>query len=385
MTIQVKAESRFIAPLVALAALTLAVFLAVFFALTASKAEKTPPRAKPPKVEVLLVSKASRPSVVRGLGTVTAAQSVALQPEVSGVVRTLHPQLIPGGVIKRGEPLLRIDARDYRLAVKAQEAMVSQAEVELRLEQGRQRVAQKEWALLSDARADDGDEELALRKPQLQNAEASLASAQGALEKAQLDLSRTTLRAPFDGFVQSESVDLGQLVGPGGPVVTLVGTEAFWVQVSLPSEQLEYLRGVEGAKARVRANVEREGRVLAQLPDLDPVGKMARILVEISDPLGLATEGAILLGSVAEVEVEGHVLESIYVIPRLALRDNRAVWAVVKNKLKILEVDVVWRGQEEVFVRSDRLDDPAAIVTSRINAPVDGMSVRLHDQAEESR
>ena len=72
-------------------------------------------------------------------------------------------------------------------------------------------------------------------------AEADVTAARAALEKSRLDLSRTTLTAPFDCVVTSENVDLGALVTPQTQLATLVGTDEYWVRVTIPVSQLRWI------------------------------------------------------------------------------------------------------------------------------------------------
>lgn len=382
-------RARYVAPMVAGLAIFGGVAIAAGLVLTKPKTKRVAPPRNPPIVETVSVSAQSRPAVVEALGTLIAEQQVRLQPEVSGVVRKLHPALVPGGRVRKGAPLLHVDNRNYRIALEQARAQVAKAEVDLRLERGRQRVAKAEWDLLGGDTRGEADEELALRKPQVMNVEAALASAKSALERAQLDLSRTVLKAPFDAFVQEESVDLGQRVGPESPVATLIGTDAFWVQVSLPPSALSFVgapsEGKPGSSVLVRSaapgrEVERDGRVIRVLGDLDPRGKMARVLVEVRDPLGLESKGSapLLLGEVVKVQIEGRALDDVYAVPRLALRDGDVVWVAEQDKLSLRSVEVVWRGADEVFVRGSLGANPR-VVTTRIATPVEGMPLRFAD------
>lgn len=238
--------------------------------------------------------------VVRAHGQVLPARQVALMPEVTGRVVAMNPNLVPGGRVAAGEQLLRIDARDYRAALQQQAAQVQSSEVSLSQEESRRVIAQREWALLGQERggATDTGRELALREPQTRAAQASVQAAQAGLRRARTNLARTTVTAPFDAFVQAEAVDIGQLVGPSSQLATLVGTDHFWVRVSIPVEELAWIRfpdesGAEGSAARVvqrvgeQSEIVRTGRVIRLYGDLDPVGRMARVLVEVDDPLGL--------------------------------------------------------------------------------------------------
>ena len=382
---------RIVAPILTL---VLGVLMAAGFVFTKPAAPRKSSSPLPPRVEVMTLRAESRRAEVEALGTLVAAREVRLQPEVSGVVRHISKNVVPGGRVRKGELLVRIDARNYRAAVEQQKAALARAEFELAVERGRQRVAKREWDLLESSTEGEADATLALRKPHLVRAQAELDAARSALERAQVDLSRTSLRAPFDAFVKDESVDLGQLVQPNASVMTLVGTAAFWVQVSLPLGDLGFIQlpkadGTGGSRVQVQQNlgggrtVEAEGRVLRVLGDLDPRGKMAQVMVQIDDPLEIGSDVPLLLGGVVSVRIEGQPLEDVYVLPRLALHEDGKVWLVEDGKLAIREVAVVHRALDEVFVRGG-LGQDAVVITSRIPAPVAGMELRVDDASSES-
>jgi RND family efflux transporter MFP subunit len=206
-----------------------------------------PPRAQreqvepiPPLVQVVEARRSSEPVTVVAMGTVVPAKRVVLQPEVSGRIVAQSPQLQPGGLFKAGDVILRIDPRDYETAVKQQEAAREQARLEVEIEKGRQVIAQREWKLLEeDISLDGASQDLALRKPQQKNARVALEAAESTLEQARLQLERTTVYAPFNAVAQEEFVDEGQLVSPPTQLATLIGTDRFWVQVSVPVDRLQ--------------------------------------------------------------------------------------------------------------------------------------------------
>lgn len=103
-------------------------------------------------VDVQPVTRARHEVSVRANGTVIAAEQVVLAPEINGRVVWTNDQLVPGGRFRRGETVFRIDPRDYRLAVDAQSAEVQRAQLEVQLEEGRQRVAEREWNLFESTR-----------------------------------------------------------------------------------------------------------------------------------------------------------------------------------------------------------------------------------------
>lgn len=381
-----------------------AVLVAVGLVKTAPTAVRTQPEERPTTVRVVRPTPGHERVRVVAMGTVVPAQEVVLQSEVSGRIVEQSPALIPGGHFRAGDVIARIDSRDYELAVEQQAASVTQARFELKVEEGRQTIAQHEWELLEhDVKWNKTGRELALRKPHMENATAALEAARSGLRRAELDLERTTLRAPFNAVVREEFIDVGQIVSPQTRIATIVGTDQFWVRASLPVDQLRWIRfpttsDSAGSSARILhetglgTTIERRGKVVRVLGDLDPKGRMARILVSIDDPLNLRAElqeqGAagdaalpLLLGAYVRVEVEGTELEDVLVLPRQALRDGDRIWVMDEtDRLAIRDVAVAWDQRDRIFVRSG-VEAGERVVVSSIAGPVVGMRLHAHGEA----
>ena len=347
-------------------------------------------------VRVLDVQPRTEAVHVRAQGQVVAAQRVVMQPELNGRVTWMNANLIPGGRLSSGDLLIRIDPRDYRAALEAQRAQVANNRLSIAQEDSRRVIAEREWEILRQERnaTTEAGRELALREPHQRAAAAALRAAESGLQQAQTNLTRTSLQAPFDAIVQAENVDLGQLVGPSSQVATLVGTDHFWVQVAIPLDQLSWIRfpseGEPGSTATVSQDVGEEehivrsGRVVRLLGDLDPVGRMARVLVEIDDPLGLHHEASaqgdssslpMLLGAYVNVEIEAGDLDGVFEIPREALHAGDVVYLLGgDSRLVMRPVDVVWRREEAVLARGLAPGD--ALILSQLPSPVEGTQLR---------
>jgi len=370
----------------------------------AKKLVETKPPAKrkaisvgAPLVETIQAESRKEQLVISAMGTVIPAKEVVIQPRVSGHIIEISPELIPGGTFRAEDLILRIDDRDYKIAVEQRKAEVARAMMELKLEKGRKAVAEREWELLEDEiSTTEAGRELALRKPHLRKAVAALESARSALRKARLDVERTNIKAAFNGFVKEKSTDLGQAVGPGTRLLTLVGTDMFWVQISVPVSRLPKISipGVnnedEGSPATIKQEggtsgfqIFRQGWVIRLLGDLDPVGRMARLLVSVEDPLGVgnpesAPSFPLLLGAYVNVELQGPMLEDVFVIPRKAFREGDQVWILTdEKKLAFRKTEVIWRRKDDVLLRGLASGD--RVITSRISAPVEGMSLKSED------
>lgn len=374
-----------------------AVALALF--LTRDEAEMAGGEARVTPVETVRVSRGDRTVTVHTTGSVRPARRVGLEPQVSGRVDWVSPRLRPGGRFREGEVMARIDDRDYRVAVAQQEAAVLRGEVALQVEQGRKTVAEREWALLDSIPASDQGRKLALREPQLAEARATLEAARAALEQARLNVERTVIRAPFDLAVESENVDVGQVVRPGVPMAGVVGTRVFWIHVPVPVDELPWLE-IPGSEATVTQNLAREstgrraGRAVDLLPSVEQGGMMARVLVAVEDPLtGETGQGKVsvdrrpvplLVGSVVQVSLQGVVADSVYAVPRAVLRRDDTAWLVSDSStLQVVEVEVVHRGPDSLLLRGDLGESPR-FVTSMIATPLEGMALALQASQERS-
>ncbi len=390
--------TRVVAPLVVLA---LALGAATQLVRSKPKAERAERALSAPLVEVIVASLESQTLQINATGTMRPAQLLVVQPQVSGAIIDHHPSMVPGGLIDEGEILLTIDARDYELAIERQRAQVARARLDLRVENGRQAIAEQEWDSMASelVMLDSADESLAKREPQVEAARAGVQAARGALETAQLSLDRTRIIAPFNAVVREEAVELGQVVGPGYRLATLVGTDLAWVEVSVSVSALANLaipghnvaEDEEGSSATIEqkmasgASIKREGKVIRLLRELDPRGRMARLIVQVEDPMELSLEAEerqlpLLTGAFVAVRIEGKELGDVVALPREALRDGRYAWvSTADNTLAIREVKVAWREREHVLI-TEGLFEGDNVIVSPLAAPVEGMSLRVAER-----
>jgi RND family efflux transporter MFP subunit len=361
--------------------------IAMAFVLVATKEE--PPRAEKPLegtlVEVIQIGTSRHEVDLHAKGTVIPAQEIILQPELGGRVIWQSSELVAGGRFKADQPIVRIDPRDYQLAVESFRSQVKRARLDLRIEARRGEVAKREWKAFGEMDVSDEQRALAQREPQLEASRLDLKAAQSSLKKAQLDLNRTTLRAPFNAMVVRENVDTGQLINPQTSVATLVGTDEYHVQVSVPVSSLRIARvrtaDTPGSETRViqrvgQETIERPGEVIRQLPDLDPGGAMARVLVSIENPLGQAGDLPLLLGSFVDVAIGAQPIDDAIRLPRVALRNGRNVYVMNEHDLlEIREIQIAWTEPDAVLVTAG-LGPNERVITSRIATPVPNMLLR---------
>src|SRR5438445_669595 len=174
-------------------------------------------------------------------------------------------------VVKKGELLMRVDPRDFqakrdqaRAAVATVEALqrrmaqsereIQQAEAELgnrvhAVDQARQRVVEARAAL---ALAESQIHQVSIKDAEASRAEARLREMQADLALADLQVEYTEVRAAVDGVVSKRSVELGQVVQMGQPLLAIVPLQDVWVVANFKETQLARLR--TGMKAAVEVD-----------------------------------------------------------------------------------------------------------------------------------
>ena len=353
-------------------------------------------RQKPPKearlVAVEAVTRSDATAVISAMGTVVPAQAVMVSPEVTGVITKIDPAVVPGSIIEKGQLLYQLDVRDYETVVTQRQSELALAELNLKQELANQTVAKQEYSLLDEV-VEEADKELILREPHLARMQAALTAARSALEKAKLDVERCRVVAPFNAIIHEKFQDVGARVSPSNPLVSITGIDEYWVEVSVPVDQLQWIdipAPDNGAGSAVKvydsaawgAGQYKEGNVIRLLSQLEEKGRMARLLVSVKDPLCLENGNSklpLLIDSYVRVAILGVKLSDVVALNESYLHDGDNVWLMQKGQLHIQPIDVFFRSRDTVFIKAG-LDAGQQVITTDISAPVEGMAVRLEGQ-----
>ncbi len=363
----------------------------VFLILTASKPElkRSKPPAPKPLVRVMTVETGPREVIIRGEGTVRPLREIQLVPEVSGKIIYVSPSLVDGGEFKKGDVLLRIDPVDYQLAVTLAKARIKDSESKLRIAEEEAAAAKEEWRLLDEWGSDVDKEPPALvaKEPQLAAARAKLDADRADLRKAQLNLERTEIKAPFNGRVSAENVDIGQYVGTAQNLAMLFSTEAAQIVVPFEDESLYWFHvpgftpgSQPGAAVRVRTRFagresEWKGQVVRAEGKLDERSRMVDVVIRVDKPY--ATRPPLVAGLFVAVEIQGRTLENAAVIPREALRADDTVWVVDQHgQLTFRPVEVARMTTTSAIIKGG-LNNGEMVVLTTLKAVTDGMQVRI--------
>ncbi len=97
----------------------------------------------------------------------------------------------------------------------------------------------------------------------------------------------------------------------------------------------------------------------------------------VSESEGATRAPPLLLGAFVNVEITGASLDSYATVPADAVRPGNEIWVVREGKLAILKVRVIQRSDEIAYIATPTLSQGGQLVTSNLNAPIDGMRVRV--------
>ena len=376
--------------------ITVAIVIAGIMVINRPKQELAPAQLSSVLVDVAEVHLQDLRIPIQAQGTVSPHRDTTVVSEVAGKIIEVSTNLNAGGYVAAGDLLVKIDDRDYQANLLRATAAVKTAESNMAQEKGRVEVARREWERLpkTTSRSAAG-KALYLRKPQLEQAQAQLLSAQADLRKAGDDLERTIIRAPYDGLIQEKRSDLGQYMSPGTPVARLFSVDFAEVRLALPQSRLGYLDlpGVTGYDAdkapQVDLYTDSSGLVshwIAHLhrteASLDERSRVLFAVARIDDPYALSTSAAepLRMGTFVKANILGREMNNLVLLPRHVLRAGNLLWVIDEQlKLRNREVSLLRTGGDEIYV-SGGLQDGDLVALTSLHDALPGMPVRINSR-----
>lgn len=349
-------------------------------------------KAAPPLVDFVIAETVEGAFTVRTQGTVEPRSEIDLVTQVSGRLTFVAPSLQDGGQFSAGDLLVTLDDSDYKAAAAQRKADVADAELVLAQEQAEAENAVEQW---NKRNPNESAPPLVARKPQLVRAQARVEAARAALLRAELDLQRATIRAPFAGRVRERLVDNHQVVNAGQALARIYAVD--WVDIRLPVADSD-LGDLEmpfvlqpadetpsGPEVTLHARFGgREwswpARIHRTAGSVDPQTRRVTLVARVGNPYE-AHDGErppLQVGMFVEAEIQGRSTEGLLAVPRSAIRNGSQVVTIdEEDKLRIRDVDIV-RADETAWIR-EGIEAGARVCTSNMQVVVDGMQVTVDD------
>lgn len=373
---------------VTLLVITIGIVVILALVLLKPKPQREPRAAKPLlNVAVIVAAPASLQVSIQSQGTVAPRREIDLVSQVSGKIVAVADNYANGGFFKADSKLVQIEPADYEFAVIRAKAQLARAQEQVALEQGRSRQAGREWRDLGDETANS----LFLRQPQLNATKATLDSAQADLQKAELDLDRTGISAPFQGRIRNTFVDLGQYVTPGARIAKVYSTDVVEVRlplsdrdamlVDLPAN-FEDSTAVSYPKVTLRSSVgelsdQWQGRIVRTDASIDVRSRMTFAVAEIANPFKsdpTESRRPLSIGLFVEAQISGRVIENALRLPKDVIYRGREILVLDDNNQVGFQTVSIVRSSPD-FVVVVGIAPGTKIVATRIPLPINGMRV----------
>lgn len=378
-------DSQFLYPAFILAA---GIGIAVTFFL--STPEPATREIKPPVilVDALKVTRRDIAITVATQGEVIARTRTSLVSEVSGVVDQISPDFVAGGSFSTGEMLLKIDDRNYVAELERARANVASARTTLAEEQGLAQYAATDW---EKSKPGSTASDLALRKPQIEEAKANLRFAIAERKRKEGDLARTELHAVYDGMVEAREVDIGQYVSPGTPLGTVFATDIVEVRLPIPLHELPFL-DLPNARDPTPVPVEFsaiikdyvahwQGEIVRTEAVMDRKNQVLYAIAQVRQPY-TGFEEPLRIGSYVRARIQGRHYQDIVQIPRAAVRPGNKIWIVnSQSRLEQRTIDPIRADENYLYVQSD-VESGEIISITPLENPLPGTEVSFQLQSE---
>ena len=343
-------------------------------------------------VEVAVAEREAVTFTVWSQGVVTPRTRTTLVSEVSGQIVEVAPAFVSGGFFAEGDVLVRIDPRNYQTAYKRAHSEVAKARTKVATEHALAGYAYQDWLKLQELNAAARPaSDLALRKPQLAEAVATLEFAEADLEKATEDLQRTVIRAPYNGMVREKRADVGQFVNVGAQLADTFATDYAEVRLPLPQVDLRYLELPDAdtgttLPVELRADlggVEHtwQGRVVRTEGVFDADSRVLHVVAQVDDPYGQSAEGRepLRIGTFVTAAIQGRDAGELFVIPRHSLQRGETLWLVGDDMaIQPRQLDIV-RADERFSYVANGLTDGERYTVTPPEQPLPGMVVRVNE------
>lgn len=303
---------------------------------------------QPRPVRLMTVQPAAGQSTLELAGAVHARVESVLGFRVAGKVTARSVDL--GQTVRKGDVLLRLDARDYELAVTAARSAQASAKAALEVAQNEYRrfTSLKEKGLVSEA-------DVERRRVELNAAQAQLASADSNAALASNRVEDTLLRADSDGVVTALQADVGTVLAAGQPVLTLAQAGEREIEVAFPEDRIAL---AHTAQAQVRLWAHPEQSWPASLRELsaaaDPVTRTFRARYRVqtaASQLALGQSATVQL-QVQDAPLANSAAQAIPLTALVHVQGQDAVWRYDSSagEIRLTPVRVAGNRGNQVLV-----------------------------------
>ena len=400
---------------------------------------RTPPetveqKTAPITSKAIVAQQSDVQTVLNGFGEIRAWRQTEISAEVAGHVASVHPRLRQGETVCAGELLFEIDPSDYANRVcelEAESAMAHHAASRIAVEQQAERerlglmrrslelasanlerarnlfaknsvgsqasvdAAEREYNAIADqTRALQAAVDL--HPIQAAEAELRIKSATASLDRAQHDLARCRVEAPYDARIVEARVEKDQWVAPGSALLTLADDSVREVRISLDAAdaraQLSFASPVDSGNGWFPPPVPVDCRLflpdqpsgtpaatgrLHRIVQMDRETRMVTVAIRLEGPAAAAS-WPVADGMFCRVEIPGRRFEGVIAVPRHALNHRSEVYCAAEGVLKTTPVHVAYTDRDKAYI-DQGLAPGDQVLVSRLANPLENSPVAIEE------
>lgn len=325
------------------------------------------------RVDVMQSAPQEVSPIIETFGNTQAYLDTTLSSQVSGDILRIAPEFEVGKSVSKGDWLVEINPADHLATLSARKSTLAAAKQALAEEETRSRLAAEDW--INSGRDIATASDFTLRKPQLAAARANVEASQAAVEKAELDLERTTLRAPFDAIIQARSASPGNVVMMGTNLGSLLARERIQVRLPITPTQAEQLSLPRFGSTPITLKAELTTPTLPGVtwtasisrvePSVDPKNQTLYLLGDIEAPFE-NSRTFLPIGAFVNATLKGNTLESVHSFPEVAVVEDAFVWIVTTdNTLAKQPVEIVFTQNSTILTRIPEPIQPMPLTVVR--------------------
>jgi RND family efflux transporter MFP subunit len=388
-----------------------AIIIAAVLVILRPKAERRVVEDRGRLVEVFAARAEKVQMVIEAYGTVKPRDELLLVAEVRGQVTATDPTFEEGNFVTRGTRLIQIDPRTDQAEIKRLEQEVLNLQARIKIAKSDVALAKSEYFrlkklidrkviaqstldkaeqqyLASLARLQTLENQLALTGPQKEQLLAQRDMTKVMFAEAKLDLERSAIVAPFDGWVLEKTIEVGQHVTIGQGMGRIYSAGELDIEVRIPVKDFRWLPAELNADAGIEAEVIFEnqgarrtwnGRVSRVKAEMDDKTRTLPVIIEVDETSkSEAYRNALRLrpGMFVTAKIKGRDVAQAFVLPRHVVYPGDIIYTVEGDRLKIKSVDILRTFKDSVIV-SQGLSDGERIIKTPLPNATDGMLVRV--------
>ena len=323
---------------------------------------------------------------IRFYGRIVAARQIEIRPEVSGRVVEIGPNFVEGGLVRKGDLLVRVDDFDYQARLREIQADLKGTRGMLERDAERIDLLRRDVERRNKLQVKGHTSEKALddAKLALSDAIQQKIDRENKAERLEVDLTRvqrdlrdTNVTAPFNGFLVDVTTGVGKFVNVGDTIAKAIRADRLEARFHVSNAAFTQFLS-DGNYRNVKAKVLWAGQSYdAALDRIESQVETASGGVEVFARIdGVTVDTNLRPGAFVEVLVPGPVFKSVVRIPEEALYGNDTVYRVVQNRLEPHKVEVIARDGKDLLVRGNfEADD--RVVTTRFPEIGPGLKVQV--------